>query len=429
MRFTAASVVAMVMVTAPAGGIVHAATPSVQAADKASPAALASCKGREGYAAAAGGARNLLWRPEWLALQKADLARDAERAGRLRTLADAALGRGPYSVRDKADAAASGDLGDYVSIGPYWWPNPEAPDGLPYVRRDGQTNPERDGERFDSKRLEAMTDDVMLLSLAGHYLGDPRYSEHAAALVRTWFIDPGTRMNPNLVYAQAVPGLSSGRSFGVIDAVRLIEVAESVSLLEARGAINKADSAAVRNWYGDLAHWMTTSENGRAAAATVNNHSLYFDLMLAHFSLFAGREGAASEVSRVYGERRLAQQLDTTGGLPHELARSRPWSYSVFALKAALQMAMLGDCLGADLWDWRAPDGKNLRQAVDFLVSHRRKNLEEWGKPDLDLADPVSRARVLREADQLFRLAAWGWRDPAISSDGANDYLIPGYGR
>lgn len=387
------------------------------------------CEGTRGYATTRGGARHFLWRPAWLTAEKAAIAGDPKRAETLRLAADAALRRGPYSVRDKTSVAASGDPGDYVSTGPYWWPDPNKPDGLPYIRRDGEENPERDGDKFDSTRQSRMSGDVVLLALAAHHLEEPRYAEHAARLVRTWFIDPKTRMNPNLNYAQAVPGRSAGRQFGVIDAINLIGVVEAIGVLEEMGAVDADDDAALRRWFGDLAMWMTTSDNGKGASATINNHGLYYDLMLAHFSLFSGEGSTTRRLIETYPARRLLPQIDASGRMPHELARTRPWWYSAFALEAALQMATLGECVGLDLWKWRSPEGVGLRAAVDYLAGYRQK-LDSWPYPDKDLAAVRTRLKAESDADRMFRRAAWGWHDPALSSVSGpdpQDYLLPDY--
>lgn len=421
-------IIAGLALCAPLAGVRGAeAPPTVQAF--VAPAGLKVCDGGRGYAATHGQARTFLWRPEWLALQKKSIRQDSKRAETLRRSADAALRRGPYSVRHKQTVAASGDPGDYVSTGPYWWPDPNTADGLPYVRRDGDENPERDGEKFDSTRLNRMADDVALLTLAANHLNEQLYARHAGQLVRTWFLDPSTRMNPNLDYAQAVPGRSAGRPFGVIDAIPFVEVIESIAVLKARGVLSTADDAALRRWFADLVQWMRTSENGKGASATSNNHGLYFDLMLAHFSLYSGDETLAKRLIETYPARRVLPQIEASGRMPNELARTRPWSYSVFALDAALQMAALGECVGLDLWRWRAPGGTALRAAVDYLIPYRY-DLGSWPYPDKDLADARRKKKVMNGAERMFRRAAWGWRDAGLNgvhSPPVDDYLLPDY--
>ncbi|MFP4250352.1 MAG: alginate lyase family protein, partial [Armatimonadota bacterium] len=138
---------------------------------------------------------------------------------RLMRDAESALEEGPFTVVDKPMMPPSGDKHDYMSVGPYWWPNPDTDDGLPYVRRDGETNPER--REYDNVGLSAMGKAVTTLGLAHFFTGDERYAEHAATLLRTWFLDEDTRMNPHLTYGQAIPGRVDGRGIGIIDTMGL----------------------------------------------------------------------------------------------------------------------------------------------------------------------------------------------------------------
>lgn len=389
---------------------------------------LAQCNGSEGYLAS--GHRTFLWRPEWLAARREVLAADtAERAKLVRT-ANAALRRGPYSVTDKPVSPASGDKSDYISIGPYWWPDKSKPSGEPYVRRDGQVNPERDGERFDAQRMGAFSRDVTMLALAWHVTGDRRYSEHAAELLRAWFITPSTRMNPNFDYAQAVPGVSSGRAEGIIEAARLVPVVEAIGVLGSSGAIAQEDQRALEEWFADLAIWMATSPNGKAERAAKNNHGLYYDMLLGQFALFSRMDDATRKLTQGFAARRLALQIDADGNLPAEIARTRSWHYSAFALRAAVQMAMLGECVGTDLWQGDNV-GNPLRRAVGKLADYRAR-LNEWPFKDTDFSTAESRERALRESDTMLIMAAWGFGDARFSppqDSASNELWLASYPR
>lgn len=399
----------------------HAAEAQVPAPPSSS-SPLAVCRGVDGYAAQ--GARTFLWRPEWLAAQKAAVAVDPRHRARLVRAADAALLRGPYSVTDKGQAPEGGTPNDYLSIGPYWWPDHSKPNGKPYRRRDGEVNPERSGDRFDATRSDRFSSDVETLALAWHMTGDRRYADHAAGLIRTWFLDPAKRMNPSLDHAQAVPGVSAGRAEGVLDATRLIPVIESIGLIEGSGALTPVERGRVEAWFADLAQWMATSPNGKAERAARNNHGIYFDMLLSHFALFARMEGVTQRLAAEFGVRRLAQQIDAQGTLPAETARTRSWHYSAFTLQAAVQMAMLGECVGRDLWGWSTSAGRSLRKAIDYLHGYRA-TLDRWPYRDIDLADPKRRQRALGVADTLFRTAAWGYRDPTLQPAGDQPASLP----
>ncbi len=266
------------------------------------------CRGVQGYAADFGGARTFLWRPRWITSVTSDDARED-----VLQEAEAALSRGPYSVTDKPHPIPGATTNDYASIGPYWWPDPDQEDGLPYVRRDGEVNPERDGPEFDKARLRALSEDLKALALGYHASGDERFAAHAAQLVRTWFLDPETAMLPRFEFAQGIPGRVNGRGEGIIEASHLSTIVEALGLLSPSGAITAEEHRALREWYTQFVVWMATSEIGEAEMQKRNNHGVFYDFYLAHFALYAGAEGAARNVVEAFPEYRLGMQMDRQG--------------------------------------------------------------------------------------------------------------------
>ncbi|NBW11161.1 MAG: alginate lyase [Caulobacteraceae bacterium] len=391
-------------------GALLAASPAIAQTPVSAPV----CDGSSGYAEAFGGRRTFLWRPDWLMSVKARYATDPTlqpaRAAML-ARADAALTRGPYTVVDKTQTPASGDKHDYMSMGPYWWPDPSKPDGKPYMRRDGHMNPERDTNAFDLTDLEAMTGDVQALSLAWYFTGDERYAARAAEFLRVWFLAPETKMNPNLNHGQAVPGLVSGRAEGVIDAYRLVRVVEGLGLLDTSSSLTDAERAGLRDWFADLVHWMATSQIGRAEKAATNNHGVYYDLLISEFALYAGMDDVAKTVIGRVGAQRLTPQIAADGSLPQELARTRSLHYSTWTLTAAFDIAQLGQCVGVDLWDFHTGDGRSLRGAANFVAGWAGRE-GEWPYPELDKTETSGLYEVLQRG-------AWAWSDPALAARAA----------
>ncbi|MGO1072193.1 alginate lyase family protein [Lysobacter sp. CA199] len=367
------------------------------------------CRGSQGFSDDFGGRRTFLWRPDRLSAIKAGFYRDKTLAPASKALlahADAALAREkPYTVVDKTRAPASGDMHDYTSMGPYWWPDPDRPDGLPYIRRDGRFNPERDGDAFDVGDLEHMSADVRALALAHYFTGRKPYADKAGQLLRTWFLDPATRMNPNFDHAQAIPGRVAGRAEGVIDAHRLARVVESVGLLRASGALSDKEHAALEIWFAELVRWMDTSTIGIEERAAANNHGLYYDTLIVHFALFARQDAFARDVAAQARARRIDTQIDEDGRLPLELKRTRSLHYVTWTLAAAFDLADAGRCLGVDLWEYRGARGQSLRAAVDFLLPYAGRE-SHWPYPEIDKSESVEMIEVLRRA-------AWQWPTPA----------------
>lgn len=339
------------------------------------------CRGSDGYAQDFGQRRTFLWRPAWL---KA-IAADPVRAGGVVKKAEAALLHVPYSVTDKKRILPGASANDYASIGPYWWPNTKSDNGLPYVRRDGDVNPERNGPEFDKNRLASMGDDLEALSVAYFITSDERFAKQGAKLLRAWFLDPDTRMNPNMNFAQGIPGKVNGRGEGIIEVSDLSTIVESIGLLGPSEALTDKDHAGLRKWYADFATWMTASENGKAARAKNNNHGVFFDFYLSHFSIFAGLEGVATQTVENFPTARLKTQMDSDGRFPAELNRTRSWHYSNYLVGGAARLATIAECTGHDLWNATWGDERSLGTAHTFLNQYSG-DLASWPYPDRDHA-------------------------------------------
>ena len=305
-----------------------------------------------------------------LSQSKARLAnKDAALApalARLRREADKALTEGPFTVTAKTRVPPSGDKHDYLTLAPYWWPDPTKPDGLPYIRRDGETNPESKRDT-DNPALNAMASAVETLALAYYFTGEAKYAERAALLLRVWFIEKATRMNPNYEYAQAVLGRNDGRGAGLIDARRLIQVVDAAGLLAGSKAWTPTDQQALQDWFRAFVKWMQSSANGKEEAAARNNHGTWYAADLAAFALFIGDEALAR--TTVEGVKaRIGWQVEPDGRQPLEIARTRGVSYSLFNLQALLMVAAIGEKVGVDLWNYQTKDGRGVRRALEFLA-------------------------------------------------------------
>ncbi len=375
--------------------------------------AASTCDGAAGYSAGFGGRHTFLWRADALEQVKTQIAADPASVPAYAELlkdADTALTRGLWSVTDKTRMPPSGDKHDYMSMGPYWWPDPAKPDGMPYINRDGQVNPERATEAFDRTRLGDMASAVQTLGLAYYYTGDKRYADRAALILRTWFVDPATRMNPNLNFAQGVPGSTPGRSFGIIDSAELLPVVEAIGLIEPSHSLSDGDLTSLRGWFGDLTTWMTTSANGKEERAAANNHSIWYDLELSEFALFAGKTDLARSVISAFPDARIVPQFAVDGSLPKELARTRSFHYSAWVMQATYDVATLGECVGVDLWSYQTADGRGLKPATVFLAAYAGREKDwKWQEISMNTQDLY---------DALLR-ASRGYRDLALRDKAA----------
>lgn len=325
---------------------------------------------------------------------------------RLRADADHAMKFKPVSVMDKTRVPFSGDKHDYLSQAPYWWPDPSKPDGLPFIRRDGAVYPPSK-QSTDAPPWANMAKAVDTLGLAYYFTRHEPYAEHAALLVRTWFIDPATRMNPNLRFAQYIPGRNDGRGIGILEMRHLTKVCDAVALIADSPAWTKADNEAFRAWLAAYFHWLTTSPNGHDEAEAENNHGSWYDVQAAHIALVLGKTDFARKILSDGLTKRIAHQIEPDGRQPLELVRTKSLIYSLFNLEALCNLATLARHVDVDWWAYTGKDGQCMRGALRYLAPYADPG-KPWMKNDLIEADRADLLPLLAEAlrhhdDQQFR--------------------------
>ena len=327
--------------------------------------------------------------------------------GALVKSADAALKVPPPSVTQKTKLAPSGDRHDYLSTAPYYWPDPSKPGGLPYLRRDGKVNPESRTAASDQMRLEELGRSVETLALAYWFTGREDYAAHAAKFLRVWFLDPATRMNPHFNYAQGVPGSSEGRPAGMIEAGGLIEAADASDLLAGSPAWSPTDETALRKWCGEFLDWMRTSKLGRAVSSGDNNQATMSDVRAVRFAFKAGRDDVAREILSAVGNKRIAVQIAPDGSQPHELSRTKSFSYSRLNLAGLVTLATFGERFGLDLWNFSTADGRCLRKAIDYMAPYAKTPPAPWPQEQIASLDRSGLAGIFRQAALAYHDAGY----------------------
>lgn len=321
----------------------------------------------------------------------AALARDAARA----------MKTAPESVTAKTKPAPSGNPHDYASMGPYWWPDPGKPDGLPYIRRDGEVNPETRGDRSDSPRLGRMATAVEALAASWHFTRNETHAAHAGLLLRTWFIDEATRMNPHLEYSQGIPGICEGRGIGLIDGVGFLKIPGAVERLRGAPGWSADDERRMKLWFTSYLDWILTSRKGREAGAAANNHGTWHDVQCVTYARFLGRENLAREILAKVAETRIASHIAPDGSQPHEVARTKSWGYSVMNLTGLVRLARLAEDGGPDLWNYQTADGRGLRRAITYLATYM-DGRTRWPHANLGTPDTSSALPLVAAASAVY---------------------------
>ncbi|KAJ5910350.1 hypothetical protein N7504_004993 [Penicillium tannophilum] len=314
--------------------------------------------------------------------------------GILTRQADEWLTQGPWSVTMKKKLPPSGDLHDYTSQAPYYWPSSDSPDGKkPYINRDGKKNPEV-LDYTDRVYWEKVHSSSTVLALAWFYTGNEAYARHAGHIMRAWFITPETRMNPNLNHAQLIPHAETGRPIGIIDFSQAYTSVLDAAAILATGSggpndlpsretfWSSSDAEGFRAWNIGFLEWLTNSRFGREERAQGNNHGSFAAMQIAAIALFVG--DAARAHDEVLGARaHLAATIVPDGSQPEELTRTRSWHYSTFNLLALTRLACVGRKVGVDLWEFEGPKGEgSIARAIDFVIPAAIGS-QKWAFPEL----------------------------------------------
>jgi len=329
-----------------------------------------------------------------LAQRAADFDLAAIERPRILPAADRMLADAPVTVTAARSPRSAGGVHDFFSEGDYWWPDPKNTDG-PYIQRDGMTNP----DNFVAHRQAMIRFSIHVGTLTSAYVltQDERYARAAASHLRAWFVDPATRMAPHLLYAQAIKGRFTGRGTGIIDTIHLVEVARAVPILTRSKALPSADRDAIVQWFADYVTWLTTHKYGTDERDTKNNHATCWVMQVAAFAQVTGNQAVLDDCRRRLTTMLLPNQMAADGSFPLELARTKPYGYSIFNLDAFAAIAQILSKPGDDLWAFTLPDGRGMARGMAYLYPFLKDKAAWPGAKDVMYFDqwPVRQPSLL----------------------------------
>jgi Alginate lyase len=338
-----------------------------------------------------------------VAAQQQRRAFDVAAFDRARVLkaAKAYLSEAPITITAKTGTRSAGGAHDFFSEGDYWWPDPQNPSG-PYVQRDGMTNP--DNFTDHRKYLMRLSLQVPALVAAWKLTRDALYAKHAARHLRAWFLDSATRMNPSLLYAQAIHGRVTGRGIGIIDTIHLVEVARAVEVMQGSRALSAAELRGIKQWFADYLRWMTTHPYGLEEREAKNNHGTCWVMQVAAFAHLTGNEGLLDYCRTRFKTVIVPNQIAPDGSFPQELRRTKPYGYSLFNLEAMAAVCRILSNEKDNLWTFETADGRGIRRAVAYMFPYI-KDKKSWPLPPDVMYD---REWPMRQSSLLFAGQALG---------------------
>jgi hypothetical protein len=196
-----------------------------------------------------------------------------------------------------------------------------------------------------------------------------------------------------------------------------VEVAQAALELERLGALTGVPSRAINDWFRRYVQWMTTHPYGLAERSNGNNHSAAWALQVAAFSRLTGDSAQLDAMRAFFRDTLVPDQMATDGSFPRELARTKPYGYSLFQLDV---MGMLAEVLSTpreSMWRYATADGRGMAKAVEFMFPYI-EHKASWPKaPDVQYFEvwPIRHPALLFAGLALHEpkyVALWKTLDP-----------------
>lgn len=333
--------------------------------------------------------------------------------------ADKELGKTTNPVTNKTQVPPSGDKHDYMSIAPYRWPNPDTEDGSPWIVKDGETNPMSRGYDLDRVRLGEMFGALGKLSIAYYFAGDIKYADKAKSIIKIWFLDEATKVNPNVNYGQAIPGEVDGRRAGIIEWRSIYTVINTIQLLQSNGLWAEEELKELNSWITKYYAWLKTSQLGIDNDNGLQNHSTCYDYQMVGLARYLGLDNEAKSRLEAAKIKRIETQIKPDGVQPREIGRTKSVHYSSMNLMVMTLVAELGMPLGVDLWNYSSDDGRSMRKAFEFLRpfaegkekwTHKQitaggaeKAIEDELKPLFSMASTILGEELIDKSAQAYQ--------------------------
>ena len=290
------------------------------------------------------------------------------------------------SVMDKHELPPSGDKHDFYSLAAYEWPNPNTTSGLPYVSRDGKINPEI-YTIPDKVNLEKLVERVNILAVANYLTQNTTYSLKAQELLRVWFLDKDTLMNPNLNYAEIEKGKGRLNPSGIMEGVYLPGLVDAIALLKQSPDWSKEIEDGMQVWFSNYLNWLINSTSGKTEGKRMNNHGTYYNMQVASIALYLNRSDFTKELLQSMTQdvssapldevsKLIAVRINPDGSQPFEAVRTTSLHYHMYNLLGLFHLASIGERVGIDLWNYKV-HGVGLRKALDFMMPYAL-NQAQW---------------------------------------------------
>lgn len=311
----------------------------------------------------------------------------------------------PSVTQNSSEVKNTTGKNNYTSFATYYHPDPSSPTGFPYVRKDGVRNKDLDA-MSDAKYLNSLCTKLNHLSLLYSLTKKEEYATRAVEMINVFFVNPDTKMNPNLTYSGLVVGNSMSNlkiRGATIDSARLCGLPDWIELLKTSPSWNSSLQNDMVSWVDSLASWFKTDERGILQNSYSHNIKTSYVNQLASYLVFCGKEVEAKSYLENTVWNLLSSQINDEGEQILEMERAAPRHYSNFNLMLLMTLGKICHSLGINIWNYEDANGcGSIKKAMLYVVDPGN-----WGNSN-EVDSPIMKRLWLKDGVSLYN-------DPSLS--------------
>lgn len=260
---------------------------------------------------------------------------------------------------------------NFASLAPFYHPDPASDTGFPYIRIDGNRNPIA-AQTSDNKHVNRLYAIVYPCAVLYYFTKSEDYAIQAIQAIEKFFINPDTKMNPNITYSGMVIGnsLEDLRIRGaIIDTNYLSIMPDLIELLKPSPHWTNDINSAMVLWFDTFSDWFKTNPRGILQGGYNHNIKTSYMKQLCAYLTFCGKTEEAKTYLESNLKNLMVAQIDSDGKQVLEMSRVKNRHYSNFNLTLLVNLATIANSLGINVWNYEDSEGRgSIKKAMKYLA-------------------------------------------------------------
>ena len=217
------------------------------------------------------------------------------------------------------------------------------------------------GQKHNQEDFRSLVQNCTMLTLASYFSDDNSYADHAVSIIKEWFLDQNTKVNPSKVFTEATHRL--------LKTTYVYTLFDSLRLLRKKGRFSEDEWHGLQRWFTQVMEAMDQSARAWRLGYTSKDHiGLYYDIQYSSIAAFINN---STQMYKTIQDSiaRLYEHVAPDGTLHNEITKKSCESNQIFALAGWQTMDRMASKLGIDLWNQAIDDSDKYSRLCRTMVT------------------------------------------------------------